>query len=854
MKNKVLLLDSNSLVNRAFYAIPFLSNSEGIYTNAIVGYINMLTKIISEEHPTHICAVFDFNAKTFRHKLYKEYKGQRKPMPSELSMQIPLLQDLLRKLNICVINKEGYEADDIIGTIAKQFGEETIIVSGDKDVFQLIDDNITVFHTKRGITEVIKYNESRLLEDGFKPYQIIEYKGLAGDSSDNIKGCPGVGEKTAKDLLKKYDNIDNIYENISNIKGSLHDKLSGSIQDVYLSKRLATIDIKVPLEIKLDDIIFNYSSINSDAYELINKLKIKNTFQGFEKLLINNKTDSITPKSISKKVTKVIEIKEVDHLKELVDFILNENNQFYFEYLQDFLLISNKETEYHIYIIDQLLGEGISSVEAFDIIKPIFESNINKLFFNAKLYMHFLKKYSITINQPFDDLQLMSYLVNSQAGLKTSGDLIYYYLDDSDNYIDLYENLKDRLNKLNNFSLYKDIELPLVSVLYEMETTGFCTDLETLNTLSIKYGSEINELTEKIYSIAGEKFNINSNKQLSDLLYNKLNLNPLKKNKTGFSVDADSLAELDHPIIDLLLRYREITKLKSTYIDGLINLRNPNSGKIYTTFNQCITATGRLSSTEPNLQNIPVRKNEGKEIRRIFIPSKPTNFILSSDYSQIELRLLAHLSEDKNLLSAYSEGDDIHALTASKMFHTPLDEVTPIQRSNAKAINFGIVYGISRYGLAQNTNISQKEAKTFIDQYFNTYPKVKEYMDNNIYLGKEQGYLSSILGRVRYFPDLHNSKYMVRAAAERQAMNFPLQASASDIIKLAMIKVQKFLIDNKCKSKMMLQVHDELIFDVVEEELDLIKTNVKTLMENVLQLKVPLITNVSYGKNWLDAK
>lgn len=848
--SKILLIDSNSLVNRAFHALPPLQLADGMYTNAIFGYLSMLQKLISEEKPTHICAVFDCRAKTFRHLKYDGYKATRKPMAEELAQQIPVLKELLAKMGIKILFKEGFEADDIIGTLAKRFAVPTIIVTGDRDCLQLVDDTTTVFWTKRGVTDVIKYDPKELLtSDGFVPSQIIEYKGLAGDSSDNIPGATGVGPKTATDLLLQYGDIDGIYAHIDEIKGKLKDKLIENKEQVYMSKDLATIFTEVELECSLEDMLFNYP-LSSEALEMMKKLELRKLIDRFdfdvaeEEVIVGKEIESNIvivndPDELSSAVGKLLEAAEISILWE------------------ETISISDGSTTYRVNILTDLFGQGLSEDDVLDAVKPLLIGRNNKILFDVKRLNTYLCQFGEEITSPYDDLSLKAYLLNPGRNNKDIDQLLtgygYSAKDSAAEMIFLNKELSDRLKDNGMYELYTDLELPLVKCLFDMERVGFRIDLSVLEELDKEYTAQINELVKEIYLIAGEEFNVNSNKQLASILFEKLNLPHKKKNKTGFSVNAEVLEELEHPIADVLLKYRQLTKLKSTYIDGMRSVINKSTGKVHTYFKQTQTVTGRLSSTEPNLQNIPVRRAVGREIRRMFIPDEKC-VLISADYSQIELRLLAHFSEDQNLIDAFNAGEDIHALTASKIFKVPLDEVDGMMRSSAKAVNFGIIYGISSFGLAKNASVSNAQAKKFMADYFATYPKVKEYMDSNVRQAKEQGYLRTLAGRIRYFPELTSSQYSIRSFGERAAMNMPLQGTASDIIKMAMLRVSEAIKDHDLKSKLILQVHDELILEVPSEEEEIIKKLVKNEMEHVVELRVPLIVNVSSGKNWYEAK
>lgn len=873
---KILLLDSNSLINRAFHALPPLINSDGLYTNAIYGYMTMLNKLITEEKPTHICAVFDCRAKTFRHGMYDGYKATRKPMPEELAMQVPVLQQLLVKLGIKILYKEGYEADDILGTLSKRFDYPTIIVTGDRDCLQLVSDTTTVFNTKKGITEVKKYTPELLAEEGFTPQQIIEYKALAGDSSDNIPGCSGVGDKTAKDLLSEYKCVDGIYEHIDEIKGKLKEKLENNKDMVMLSKRLATIDVFADVECSLDDIVY-LNRISDDAIDMMKYLQFKKLIEKFapdyketdvkstesKKNETKEKTYDVSygenkeyEIKIKKSTAEVIEITDENTLTDEIKNI-SENDEIFFDFTESNAIIGIENKIYSIKTTENLIDTGISYEAVIDVVKPLVTGKNQKFFFDAKRNMRFLSAYGVKIEKPYDDLLLMAYLINNTKVIKNAEMLAEEYCYSTENVYgalcDIYPVLKEKITEKNLTKLYYEIELPLIEVLFDMEQTGFSVNGTMLEELNVKYAKEINELLQEIYSLAGQTFNVNSNKQLGFVLFDTLGLPHSKKTKTGYSVDADTLEELDHPIVTAILRYRELAKLKSTYVEGMKQVMNPLTGKVHTCFNQCITATGRLSSTEPNLQNIPVRKSEGREIRKMFIPSEG-NVLVTADYSQIELRLLAHFSEEPKLIESYQNGCDIHALTASKIFNVPLEDVTPEMRTSAKAVNFGIIYGISGFGLSKNAGVTRYQAKNFIEQYFITYPKVKEYMDSNVSLAKKQGYLTTLFGRIRYFPELTSPKFAIRAFGERAAMNMPLQGTASDIIKISMLKVHDALKNQGLKAKLILQVHDELIVDAPKEEEDVVKEILKNNMESAANLRVPLTVNVSCGSNWYASK
>lgn len=846
---KIILIDSNSLINRAFYALPMMTNSAGEYTNAVYGYLSMLQRLISEEQPTHICAVFDEKGKTFRAEMFEGYKAKRKGMPDELATQLPILKEVLSAMGIKILAMEGFEADDIIGTLAKKFKQDTIVVSGDKDCLQLLDDTTRVYHTKRGVTEVKIYDTAALADEGLTPQQVIELKGLAGDASDNIPGAPGVGDKTARALLEEYGSIDNIFANIDKIKGSLQQKLISGKDIVYLSKSLATIKTDMDIECcDLDDLLFSYP-LERKAMDVMQRLEFRALTTRFA---YKDEQEAELPEARETQVENISDLKE---LKNVIASI-KAQEKIVIEW-GDELVIAFSDKEYHISINSGLFGEGISHDDAVDAVAPLYGKNYTKIFFDTKSAIHTLDQMSIKLEMPYEDIQIKAYLINSGRTLNTVKELtdIYSPQENSMPTAMLCANtvLDKKINELDLGTLYYQVELPLVKCLFDMEKAGFRIDKEVLETLSKQYDAELKQLIDAIYEMAGENFNINSNKQLGYILFEKLRLPTRRKNKTGFSVDADTLESINHPIIESLLRYRQLTKLKSTYLDGMRAVMNAATGRVHTSFKQCQTTTGRLSSTEPNLQNIPIRKAEGKEIRKMFIAS-PGCLLVTADYSQIELRLLAHFSADANIIEAYKHAADIHRLTASGIYGVPMEEVTEEMRSASKAVNFGIIYGISSFGLSKNLDISQSRAKRYIDEYFKTYPSVKQYMESNVELAEKQGYLKTFMGRIRHFPELKSPNYAVRAFGKRAAMNMPLQGSAADLIKVAMLKVDLALKEGGYKAKMILQVHDELIVDCPENEVEDIKVLVKKCMEEAVTMKIPMLANVGSGQNWYEAK
>ncbi len=847
---KLVLLDSNSLLNRAFYALPPMSSVDGKPTNAVYGYINMLLKIISEAKPTHIIATFDLKAPTFRKKMYEGYKAQRKPMPEELAAQLPLIKEVLTGMKIPIITLEGYEADDLIGTIAKKCPFETIIVTGDRDSLQLISDTTKVWLTKKGITEIVEYDITRLAEDGLTPKGVIDLKSLMGDTADNIPGVAGVGEKTAKTLLATYGNLDGVYAHIDEIKGKLQEKLIQDKDMAYLSYDLATINVDSPIEIDFDNCkISDY--INSDSIVIFKNLNFKSIVSRFSDI----SSDSAEQESEKQVITiEKNEIEEIAEFEKLMQKL--EKQSLISVYVDSDIEIFANNKCYLLKTSQDLLGSGIDFYDIASGINKLLENeNIKVILFDAKTNFYQLRTEK-AVN--VEDLALKVYLLDANRNYKKVEEVLQDYSIESDSvsyslYL-LNDIVDEKMQKLGLVDLYKNIELPLVNVLYEMEKTGVRVDINLLDELRVQFVDIITDLTNKIISYNNnESFNINSPKQLGEFLFNKLGLKHGKKTKTGFSTNVEVLESLrgSHPVIEYILKYREISKLLSTYIDGLKPLII--GGRVHTIFKQTVTATGRLSSTEPNLQNIPVRKEVGRELRKMFIASENCK-IVCADYSQIELRLMAHFSGDENLIKAFNDGLDVHKFTASRAFGVPFEMVSSDMRRRAKAINFGIIYGISSFGLSNDIGISPYEAKQFIDKYFEMYPKVKQYMDSNVEFAKQNGYISTLAGRIRYIPEINVTNYQTRSFGERIAMNMPLQGSASDIIKMAMIEVQNNLKKEGLKAKLVLQVHDELLIDCPNEEVEKVQSILKLSMENVVNLKVRLDVDISVGNNWLEAK
>ena len=831
MKDKFLIVDGNSLAYRAYYAMPFLTSPEGTNTGAVFGFFNMLLKAIEDNTPNYIAVAFDFSKHTFRTEIFKDYKGTRQETPPELREQFPIIKELLKKLKIAVFEMENIEADDIIGTLAKSSKTtKNLILSGDRDLLQLINTNTEVLLTKHGTTSTKSMTLESLKEEmHITPSQVVDLKALMGDNSDNIPGVKGVGPKTAQDLIEAYGTLENVYKHIDELKGSLKEKLIKDKEMAFLSYTLAKIKTDVELDFKLENLKLHYPF----------DVSIKEDFKrfGFGMFLKRNiyaEVKEVEEKSQSKNI-------EIDSLEILENLELS--NTFAFNFNGNIEFSTNSDTIYSLKKNFDLFSKSIETNDVILKLKNVLEDDsILKLTSDLKQELHLLKPLGIEVKNVFD-LKLGAYLIGGSKNITTS----------TSTYFELYEDIKTKLKNLDLEKLYYNIELPLLYVLYDMESAGFKINSKELLELSDKYTKELSELENSIQELAGEQFNVKSPKQLASILFDKLGLKAKffhKKNSTNIDVLNELISE--HPIVPLIIRYRKIQKLHSTYIEPYIELVKNSGDIIHTVFNQTLTATGRLSSSEPNLQNIPVRDDEGKLLRKLFISRFDGGNIISADYNQIELRLLAHYSGDEKLVNAYKENKDIHTLTASQVFGVPESEVTPTQRRSAKAVNFGIIYGISDFGLSQNANLSRKEAKLYIEKYFATYPSVKEYMDSNVKFARENGYIKTIMGRIRRIPEINSNVYQTRQFGERVAMNMPLQGSASDIIKMAMIKVEEAL--KNLKSKLILQIHDELIVDTYPGEESTVKQILKDCMENVVTLKVPLPVDINVGKTWFDCK
>lgn len=877
--NKLVLIDGNSLSFRAFYALPLLSNKAGIHTNAILGFAKLLEKIIREEQPTHFLVAFDAGKTTFRHSKYSEYKGGRQKTPPELSEQFPYIRQLLDAYHIKHYELENYEADDIIGTLSKEADQndfETIIVTGDRDLTQLATQNVTIYYTKKGVTDVDHYTPEFIAEkyNGLKPIQIIDMKGLMGDSSDNIPGVAGVGEKTAIKLLNQFDSVEGVYENIDKVSGKkLKEKLALSHEDALMSKELATINRYSPIEVTLNDTKLSDIKDNHEKIELFKKLEFKQLLAD-----IDNKASEFEQeqKQVSFDILPTFEYVDFNHLDEaVIHFEIDGSN-----YLKDDIL------KFGFYDKERYIVVDADNIKDYpELIKWLENENSKKVVYDAKKTFVIAHRLNINIQNIVFDAMLASYIIDPSRTIDDVYSVVTnyhqtYVKEDVSIYgkgkkrqvpdteilnthiasitksIDAVKPLMEKeLESHQQMNLLKDLELPLARILSKMEEIGIYTDVNDLQRMQQELQEKLELLVQRIHDVAGEEFNINSPKQLGVVLFETLKLPVIKKTKTGYSTAVDVLEQLqnEHPIINDILEYRQLAKLQSTYVEGLQKVIS-NDKRIHTRFNQTLAQTGRLSSVDPNLQNIPIRLEEGRKIRKAFKPSSEDSVILSADYSQIELRVLAHITQDDSLKEAFIHGQDIHTATARKVFGVEAEEVTDLMRRQAKAVNFGIVYGISDYGLSQSLNITRKEAKIFIDDYLASFPGVKQYMSDIVKDAKANGYVETLLHRRRYIPDITSRNFNLRGFAERTAMNTPIQGSAADIIKLAMVEFDKQVQHTSYKAKLLLQVHDELIFEVPKSEVEEFSLFVEDIMEHALDLDVPLKVDSNYGPTWYDAK
>ena len=885
MAEKIMLIDGNSIVNRAFYGVPLLTNGEGRYTNGVYGFLNILFKLLDEEQPDYLAVAFDLHAPTFRHRTFDGYKGTRKGMPEELREQMPLLKEVLQAMHIPIFEQEGFEADDILGTLsalAEKNGIVPVVVSGDRDLLQLAGETLKVRipKTKGGRTETEDYYAADVqAKYGVTPAEFIDMKALMGDASDNIPGVPGIGEKTAAKIITQYHDIETAIAHAAEIKPKkASENLAAYQEQARLSKFLATIVRDMPLEwdketLKIGDMF------NQTAYELVKRLEFKSMFSRFE-------GSASAPKQAEQTYRFVA---DREGAKEVLAALKKGEVGYAFVY-------ENEEGQGLALYQEQLGGVWMEASMAFlmqellEIFQPFFaDSAYRKIGHDVKKDIRFLRSYGYDGFTAEFDTAIGAYILNATGSSYEYDDIAAAFLNETypsqeevfgkgrtkkafaalpeaertaygarqaEIFFRARKVMEERLAGNEQKSLFYDMEMPLIYVLADMEKYGIKVDKAALLAYQKRLGESLDGMEEEIYALAGEKFNINSPKQLGVILFEKLGLKGGKKTKTGYSTAADVLEKLRtaHPIVERILHYRQLAKLKSTYADGLLAVMDAETEKIYSTFNQTITATGRISSTEPNLQNIPVRLELGRELRKIFIPESAEFCFLDADYSQIELRVLAHISGDESLIAAFKSNQDIHRMTASQVFHVPFDEVTPLQRSNAKAVNFGIIYGKGAFSLGQDLGISRKEAEEYINAYFARYPKIKTFMEDTIKNGTKNGYVSTLWNRRRNMPELQSSNFMQRAAGERAAMNMPIQGTAADIIKLAMIKVHRALQEGGYRSRLILQVHDELLIEAYKEEKDAVAKILKENMEHAADLLVPLDVDVHEGASWFEAK
>ncbi len=871
MREKIVLIDGHSILNRAFYGVPDLTNAEGLHTNAIFGFLNILFKILDEEKPQYLTVTFDVHAPTFRHEMYAEYKGTRKPMAEELRQQVPVIKEVLQAMDIAIIEKAGLEADDLLGTISRlceEKGMDVAIISGDRDTLQLATEHVKIRipKTKQGRTEVEDYLAADVKEKlGVTPTEFIDVKALMGDSSDNIPGVPGVGEKTATKIIQEYGSIENAHDHAAEIKPP---RASKNLQEFWeqakLSKVLATIDIHADVDFDLEKSRHG-NMYTKEAHDYFQRLQFKNLLSRFDV--------EATANAVEEHFTEVMDKKEIEKVfagagkAAVVGVAICKeagNVLPLFAHPSGYGRICIAYEKDKIYSIPCDMDMDMDAL--FEQIRKLANEASRFVMFDLKTYLPVLGE--VEKGHCFD-ATVAAYLLNPLKNDYTFEDVAREYLglvidEKADEHMrGCYEAytafaaagiLEKKLEESGMGRLFTEIEMPLLFVLHDMEKEGVMVEGEALKIYGEQLGGRIGELEKEIYELAGETFNINSPKQLGVVLFEHMGLKNGKKTKSGYSTAADVLEKLapDYPVVEKILEYRQLAKLKSTYADGLANFIG-RDGRIHGKFHQTITATGRISSTEPNLQNIPVRMELGRLIRKVFVAKEGCVFV-DADYSQIELRILAHCSGDEQLISAYKNAQDIHRMTASQVFDTPFDEVTDLQRRNAKAVNFGIVYGISSFGLSQDLSITRKEAAQYIENYFQTYPGIKEFLENSVAQAKEKGYVSTLYGRRRPVPELKSSNFMQRSFGERVAMNAPIQGTAADVIKIAMIGVDEELARRNLRSKLILQVHDELLIEAYEEELEEVKSILKEQMEKAADLKVPLIVDMHVGNTWYEAK
>ena len=885
MAEKIMMIDGNSIVNRAFYGVPLLTNKEGRYTNGVYGFLNILFKLLDEERPDYLAVAFDLHAPTFRHKTFAEYKGTRKGMPEELREQMPLLKEVLGSMHIAIFEEEGYEADDILGTLsamAEERGITPVVVSGDRDLLQIAGENLKVRipKTKGGRTETEDYYAADVLEKyGVTPLEFIDVKALMGDASDNIPGVPGIGEKTAAKIIQQYHDIEAAIAHAAEIKPKkASENLMEFQEQARLSKFLATIIRDMPMEWNEDGLRMG-DMFCAEAYEWIKRLEFKSMFSRFEQAVPTEKKEKkeyhiITDRAGAEEIAASLERGEVGYC-----FVYDEGE------CQGLALYQEKLGGVWVEASIQLLMDEILRIfHCF-----LTDASYERIGHDIKQDIKLLRGYGLEAFTAQFDTAIAAYLLNATGNAYEYDDIAAAFLEETypsaeevlgkgrakkafpslpeaeraafaarqaEIFFRAKKVMEEKLRDREQLTLFYDMEMPLIYVLADMEKYGIKIDKKALIAYQKLLEESLDGMTEEIYQLAGEEFNINSPKQLGVILFEKMGLKGGKKTKTGYSTAADVLEKLqsEHKIVEKILQYRTLAKLKSTYADGLLSVMDAETEKIYSTFNQTITATGRISSTEPNLQNIPVRLELGRELRKVFIPESDEFCFLDADYSQIELRVLAHIAGDESLIEAFKSNQDIHRMTASQVFHVPFAEVTALQRSNAKAVNFGIIYGKGSFTLAQDLGISRKEAEDYINAYFARYPKIKGFMEDTIQNGAKNGYVSTLWNRRRFMPELQSSNFIQRAAGERAAMNMPIQGSAADIIKLAMIKVHRALKEGGYRSRLILQVHDELLIETHKDEKEAVARILKENMEQAALLSVPLDVDVHEGASWYEAK
>lgn len=860
-KKKIIVIDGNSLMYRAFYGIRLLTTSKGVFTNAVYGFTNMLLTLVEQYNPDYIGVAFDLKSPTFRHEIFEDYKGNRQKAPEELLPQFDLLKRLLKAMNIAIYEKEGFEADDILGTfsrIAREKGLDAYLVTGDRDAMQLVSDTTTVLLNRRGTTDMQAFDPEKVKEVyGLTPDQIIDLKALMGDSSDNIPGVPGVGEKTALKLLSEFGTLENVLDNIDNISGKkLKENLAKYKEQAILSRKLATIIQDVPMDFALEDCCYDIPK-SSELKALLEELEFYSILSRLD--FGDDKQQS----NIAEYDKETIVIKSLDHLSSSVEEAL-KRDEVAFNFDENTITFAwNKKQVYHVPLFKDMLDDGLDYYEAMEELKPIFiHESIKIIVHDGKSLLLRAWKQGIEVRNLAFDTFIAAYLLDPTHTRYDVKYLLYEHMKidvdgvDAADVLMLAKEMQTKLKDLGMDNLYYEIEHPLIEVLANMELTGFKVNKDMLRELDVELTTLLEELTKKIYDLAGEEFNINSPKQLGVILFEKLGLPVVKKTKTGYSTNIEVLEQLKgkHDIIEEIIDYRQIMKLKSTYVDGLLSVIDPDDGRVHSSFNQTITATGRISSTDPNLQNIPVRMEMGRQIRRVFVPTDENHVLVDADYSQIELRVLAHISGDPTFIDAFKHNQDIHKRTASEVWGIPLEDVTPEQRNDAKAINFGIVYGISDYGLARNLGITRNKAHAYIESYLNRYPGIRAYMERIVEEGKRNGYVSTLMGRRRPLPELSSRNFNTRSFGERVAMNTPIQGTAADIIKKAMNDVYYEIKARGLKSKLVLQVHDELIIDAYIPELEEVKKILKEKMEKAMELSVPLVVDIGIGSSWYNAK